>query len=216
MMKKNSETSYPHADNLANLLTICTLLSHIGFSIAFRSFQEKGSWPSASLQYSFWEDPTKMLSVIHGFFSFAFALLYYKKYIRLHTWRILLSFSLGYFTFDLSKYYLFQAIQLDNGLLNHAIHHSMVIWIIIVYITKYPQLAALGFLSELTNVFLNIGLLMYKAQLSHLLSFKLVSLCLIVSFLWLRIYNFTKICFALFKRKAPKYELCIFMAITFM
>lgn len=191
-----------------NAVFVLSTITLMGSIILFRALNAQNLFNLLSIT-DIEENSCRIVASIHSFFAFLFAGLYLKKYISLTTWRKLLSFSIGYFIFDFSRYLYYDQFAIKTTL-ESIVHHIIVLLIIINYVKKYPKLSALGFLSELSSLFLHLSWFFYKTELTSTTSFYLSSICLLISFAWLRIYNFIKIWIKLHKRNATRSELVLY------
>lgn len=195
--------------SLINAIFVVTTISLIVSIVLFRILNTYNPFNLVTIQ-GIQDHSCRVVASIHGLLAFFFAGLYLKDYISLTTWRKLLSLSIGYFIFDLSRCLYYDPFIIKT-ILESIFHHIIVVLIIINYVAKYPKLSALGYLSEVSNFFLHTCWFLYKTQLTSTTSFYLSSICLIISFAWLRIYNYTKIWIKLYKEnKINRVDLSLF------
>lgn len=155
----------------------------------------------------------RVVSSTHSLWVVLFALLYFRKNISLLTWYKCLSFSIGYFIFDLSRHFSTETIA-PTTLLEPCIHHTITLVVIVSYLNKYPILSAKGFFSELTTPLLYTSWVMLKSGYAQTVYFKVLAVCLLLSFALLRVYNFTSIIRELYLKKATSLELAGFSGIV--
>ena len=135
----------------------------------------------------------RVIGGLHGLFSFLSAFLYLRRYIERGTWHKLLSFSIGYFIFDIIRELIVTHTFTFATITEVYGHHLLLLAIIISCFKKYTDLMARGFLSELTNPILYVSWFLIKAKQQDTLLAKVTGVCLLFGFAIARIYNFTKI-----------------------
>lgn len=214
LSKKNVSSSvslYTESLPFKNTIIICSTLSIITCSLFFVFLNKYAFFTLPNIKVS--EISWKIVSSIHGFYAFFFAGLYLTKYISLTTWRKLLSFSIGYFIFDLTRNLLFNTFDF-HAILEPCVHHTVVVIIIINYLYKYPRLSALGFLSEFTTPILYTSWYLLKGGYEKTGYFTMCAVCLLIGFTVCRVFNFTRIYWELSKKKTSTFELVCFGSIV--
>ena len=151
---------------------------------------------------------------MHSLLVVFFASLYLNDRISLATWRKYLCLSVAYFVFDLLAISLYTTTTKES--IETLVHHTIVLLIITCYLDRYTKLITRGLLSEITNSFLYACWVLINIGQQHTVLFIVLYICLLLGFLVARIYNFTHICWKLYRRRGTLYELGFFAPIVLM
>ena len=103
---------------------------------------------------------TRKNSTIHALITSSFATFYLYNTTIHSLWTFILGFSAGYATYELLLAPWLPSLKLDKA----TILHHIIMAYSTMYYDEYPVILALGYLTEISTIFLNLGYIELKKR----------------------------------------------------